>query len=123
MWAYPQPEFSDDEIAFTMASAMLGRVHLSGHVDRMSRQQRAMVAEAIRVYKEIIRPTIAESTPFWPLGLPRWEDPWIAVGLRAPAASYLTVWRRWPAAGAAAGHAAGAAPAGRPRHRSSDLPR
>jgi alpha-galactosidase len=98
VWAYPQPEFSDDEIAFTMASGMLGRVHLSGHVDLMSDRQRSMVAEAVRVYKEIIRPEIARSMAFWPLGLPHWEDPWIAVGLRAPAASYLTVWRRWPAA-------------------------
>jgi alpha-galactosidase len=101
MWAYPQPEFSDDEIAFTMASAMLGRVHLSGHIDRMSGQQRDMVAEAIRVYKEIIRPAIAGSAPFWPLGLPRWEDPWIALGLRAPGASHLTVWRRGPGTGGA----------------------
>jgi len=104
VWAYPQPEFSDDEIAFTMASGMLGRVHLSGHVDLMNARQRSMVAGAIRVYKEIIRPEIARSTAFWPLGLPRWEDPWIALGLRAPAASYLTVWRRWPRPDADAAH-------------------
>jgi alpha-galactosidase len=96
VWAYPQPEFSDDEIAFTMASAMLGRVHLSGHLDLMSLRQRDLVADAVRVYKDSIRPAIAESTPFWPLGLPRWDDPWIAFGLRAPGASYLTVWRRAP---------------------------
>jgi alpha-galactosidase len=96
VWAYPQPEFSDDEIAFTMAGAMLGRIHLSGHVDRMSGEQRNMVAEAIRVYKEVIRPEIAKSTPFWPLGMPRWGDPWIALGLRSSGASYLTVWRRGP---------------------------
>jgi alpha-galactosidase len=101
MWAYPQPDFSDDEIAFTMASAMLGRVHLSGHIDRMSGQQRDMVAEAVRVYKEDLRSAIAASAPFWPLGLPRWEDPWIALGLRAPGASHLTVWRRGPGTGAA----------------------
>jgi alpha-galactosidase len=99
VWAYPQPEFSDDEIAFTMAGAMLGRVHLSGHVDRMSAGQRSMVAEAIRVYKDVIRPEIPGSSPFWPLGMPRWEDPWIALGLRSPGASYLTVWRRGPQPG------------------------
>ncbi len=99
VWAYPQPEFSDDEIGFTMAGAMLGRVHLSGHVDRMSAEQRNTVAEAVRVYKEVIRPEIPGSSPFWPLGMPRWEDPWIALGLRSPAASYLTVWRRGPQPG------------------------
>jgi alpha-galactosidase len=99
VWAYPQPEFSDDEIAFTMASAMLARVHLSGHLDRMSRHQRELVAEAISVYKESIRPAIAGSVPFWPLGLPHWDDPWVALGLRSPGLSYLTVWRRAPRPG------------------------
>ncbi len=93
VWAYPQPGFTDDEIAFTMASAMLGRVHLSGHLDLMSPAQLALVASAVRVYKEL-RGDIARSVPFWPLGLPAWEDPWIALGLRGPEVSYLTVWQR-----------------------------
>ncbi|HTX29351.1 MAG TPA: glycoside hydrolase family 36 protein [Streptosporangiaceae bacterium] len=104
VWAYPQPEFTDDEIAFTMASAMLGRVHLSGHLDRMSRRQRDLVADAVRVYKESVRSAIAGSTPFWPLGLPRWEAPWIALGLRAPGVSHLAVWRREPRPGTDADH-------------------
>jgi alpha-galactosidase len=93
-WAYPQPEFSADEIAFTMVNAMLGRVHLSGHLNRMSGAQRELVAEAVRAYKEWLRPAIARSVPFWPLGLPRWDDSWIALGLRAPGTSHLAVWRR-----------------------------
>lgn len=92
-WAYPQTEFTDDQIAFTLCNAMLGRVHLSGHLDRMSRQQRDLVAEAIGVYKNI-RSDLAVAVPFWPLGLPRWADPWITLGLRAPGASYLTAWHR-----------------------------
>jgi alpha-galactosidase len=102
VWAYPQPEFTDDEISFTMAGAMLGRVHLSGHLDRMTSRQRDLVAGAVRVYKESIRPAIAGSAPFWPLGLPRWNDSWIALGLRAPDASYLTVWHRYHAEGSPA---------------------
>jgi len=94
VWAYPQPEFTDDEIAFTMASAMLGRVHLSGRLDRMSDPQLELVAEAVRLYKTSLRSAVALSAPFWPLGLPRWDDPWIALGLRAPDVSHLTVWRR-----------------------------
>jgi len=96
VWAYPQPEFTDDEIVFAMAGAMLGRVHLSGHLDRMTSHQLALVADAVRAYKEI-RADIATAVPFWPLGLPGWTDSWIALGLRAPGASYLTVWHRGPA--------------------------
>jgi alpha-galactosidase len=92
-WAYPQPSFTDDEIAFTLCTAMLGRVHLSGHLDKMRPGQRDLVAEAIGVYKAI-RADIAVAVPFWPLGLPRWTDEWVALGLRAPAASYLTIWHR-----------------------------
>ena len=94
-WAYPQPSFTDDEIAFTLCGAMLGRIYLSGHLDHMSREQRELVAEAVRVHKDL-RGCLASAVPFWPLGLPRWTDPWIALGLRTPQASYLTVWRRGP---------------------------
>jgi alpha-galactosidase len=102
-WAYPQADFTDDEIAFTLCGALLGRVHLSGHLDQMSRHQRDLVAEGIRVYKSM-RADLPRAAPFWPLGLPHWADSWIALGLRAPEASYLTVWHRGPF-DAASGHA------------------
>jgi alpha-galactosidase len=94
VWSYPQPGFTDDEIAFTMAGAMLGRIHLSGHLDQMTPRQQDLVAAAVRVYRDSIRPVIPGSVPFWPLGLPRWDDPWIALGLRAAEVSHLTIWRR-----------------------------
>jgi alpha-galactosidase len=93
VWAYPQPGFSPDEIALTLCNALLGRIHLSGHLDRMSEQQREQVARAVQVYKQI-RPEIAAGLPFWPLGLPRWDDPWVALGIRAPGRSYIAVWHR-----------------------------
>ena len=63
----------------------------------MSRAQRDLVAEAVGVYKTI-RADLAVAVPFWPLGLPRWADSWMALGLRTPRASYLTVWHRGPPA-------------------------
>ncbi|HXW78751.1 MAG TPA: glycoside hydrolase family 36 protein, partial [Acidimicrobiales bacterium] len=93
VWAYPQPEWDDDRIAFTLCSAMLGRVHLSGHLDRMTPAQLDLVAQAIRVYKQI-RADLVEAVPFWPIGLPEWAAPWVALGMRSPAATYVTVWRR-----------------------------
>jgi alpha-galactosidase len=92
-WAYPQPEHTDDQIAFTLCNALLGRIHLSGHLNRMSPAQRALVSEALSVYKHI-RADIPTTRPFWPLGLPGWNDPWIALGLRGTATTYLTLWRR-----------------------------
>jgi alpha-galactosidase len=74
---------------------MLGRIHLSGHIDQMSQQQQNLVAEAVRVYKTI-RADLAQAVPFWPLGLPRWADSRIALGMRAPGATYVAAWHRGP---------------------------
>ena len=93
VWAYPQPSFTADEIAFTLCGGLLGRLQLSGHLDQMDPDQRDQVASAVRVYKSI-RADLPAAVPFWPLGLPRWTDSWIALGLRAPGVSYLTVWHR-----------------------------
>jgi alpha-galactosidase len=93
VWAAAQPEMTDDLIAFTLCSAMLGRVHLSGHLDHMTSAQQALVAEAIATYKQI-RDGLGVGVPFWPLGLPGWTDPWLAAGQRGAGATYLVVWRR-----------------------------
>jgi alpha-galactosidase len=92
-WAYPQPEWSDDEIAFTLCNALLGRIHLSGHLDRMSRPQQALVAVAVGVYKRI-RSELAAAVPFWPLGLPGWADSWLALGMHGRATTYVLAWHR-----------------------------
>jgi len=93
VWAYPQPDFTDDHIAFTLCGALLGRLHLSGHLDWMSPEQHALVADAVAVYKRI-RADIPAATPFWPLGLPGWTDPWFALGQRGTRATHLVVWHR-----------------------------
>lgn len=69
VWAYPQPGFDDGLIAFTLGGALLGRIHLSGHLDRMAQRQLALVRDAVTTYKTI-RPDLARAVPFWPLGLP-----------------------------------------------------
>ncbi|MEV0634944.1 alpha-galactosidase [Streptomyces sp. NPDC050619] len=94
VWAYPQPEFDDDLIAFTLGGALLGRIHLSGHLNRMSDHQLGLVRDAVATYKTI-RGDLARAVPFWPLGLPGWTDEWLALGMRVPEGpSYLSVWRR-----------------------------
>jgi alpha-galactosidase len=116
-WAYPQPGFSDQEIIFTLCGALLGRIHLSGHLDQMSETQRRLVADAVDVYKRI-RADVPGALPFWPLGLPRWTDSWLALGLRTPAATYVIAWHRGPGAG---GPVAGR-PAGDPAEAGLPVP-
>jgi alpha-galactosidase len=100
-WAYTQPEMSVEESAFTLATGILGRLYLSGYLNRMESGQLALVARAVSLHKEL-REEVAASLPFWPLGLTRSGEPWVAMGLRPaePAGgSLLTLWRR-PGAGA-----------------------
>ncbi len=91
-WAYAQPGMTPAEAAFTLATGVLGRLYLAGRVDLMDASRRALVAEAVSVHKGL-RPDIATSVPFWPLGLTGRTGPWVAQGLRAAANSYVTVWR------------------------------
>jgi alpha-galactosidase len=92
-WAYPQPEWSDGDIAFALCGPLLGRIHLSGHLDRMTESQLELVADAVSVYKRI-RFDLPNALPFWPLGLPKWTDSWFALGMRSPASSYVLIWHR-----------------------------
>jgi alpha-galactosidase len=93
VWAYPRPEDSLDEVAFTMANALLCRIHLAGLLPELGSEARALVHEAVAVYKTI-RADLPQALPVWPLGLPAWDDPWIALALRTSGVTYLTAWRR-----------------------------
>ncbi|WP_246002360.1 glycoside hydrolase family 36 protein [Allorhizocola rhizosphaerae] len=92
-WAYPQPDMTDEQIAFTLCTSMLGRLYLSGRLDAMAPGQLESVRAAVRVHKSI-RTDLAAATPAWPLGLPQWTDPWLSLAMRLGGTTYLAVWRR-----------------------------
>lgn len=48
-WAYPQPEWSDELNALTVVNSLLGRVHLSGPLHRLSAAQLRLISEGTRV--------------------------------------------------------------------------
>jgi alpha-galactosidase len=95
-WAYPQPDMTDEEIAFTLCTGMLGRLYLSGNLHRMTAAQRASVHDAVRAH-QAIRDELSIAVPQWPLGLPGWADQWLSLALRTPDVTYLGIWRRPPA--------------------------
>jgi alpha-galactosidase len=92
-WATPQPGMDDEQIAFCLVTGMLGRMYLSGHLDQLGARQRRLVADGVAAHKSM-RPFIAAATPFWPIGLPNWDDPWMSLGLRRAGESFIVVWRR-----------------------------
>lgn len=91
-WTYPIPDNSRDAVIFNMINPMLMRIHLSGRPDQLSPEHLALVKQAIAYYK-MIRKDIKQSLPFWPLGMPAFNDPWISMGLRYESRNYLAIWR------------------------------
>lgn len=96
-WAYPQPEMTAEESIFTLATGMLGAYYVSGYLNRMTSAQREVVASAISVNKSL-REIVAIASPIWPLGLPEWSAPWVALGLAFDDGALVTAWNREDAA-------------------------
>jgi alpha-galactosidase len=93
IWVYPQHEFGPDEFDLSIVNGLLARPQISGRVWKLSKAERERLAEAISVYKTY-RTEIPAALPTWPLGLPRWDDEWVAHGLVSTTATYLSIWRR-----------------------------
>ncbi|MBT1175816.1 alpha-galactosidase [Bifidobacterium sp. LC6] len=96
-WAYPQSDMDTETTAFNINTTFLGRFFLSGYLNRMNEAQHTLVESGIKAYKAHVQPVIGQSTPFWPLGLPKWDDVVVALGLNtAQGDALITVWARDP---------------------------
>ncbi|ROS21570.1 alpha-galactosidase [Rathayibacter sp. PhB127] len=92
-WAYPLSGTDRELMIFALANGVLGRMYLSGYLNRMTEGERELVREAVAAQKSVLG-SIERSHPFWPLGLPGWDDEWLALGLATDEDAHLTVWRR-----------------------------
>lgn len=99
-WAYPQHGMDPEEIAFCLVTGLVGRIYLSGYLNTMSGPELALVREAVDVAKAL-RSELRHALPFWPLGLPAWTDPVVAVGLRTGDDALVALWKREEADGVA----------------------
>lgn len=92
VWSYPLHNADAEQTAFNMINAMLMRIHQSGHLARLSEENKELIREAIDYYKKI-RSLISQSVPFWPMGLPAFHDQLFALGLGCEKCGHLAVWR------------------------------
>jgi len=95
VWSYPLTNSDADQASFNMVTAMMCRIHQSGHLDSLSPQARVQVAEGIRIYKDLLRKSIPDALPFYPLGLPDVTDSQkpVALGMRSQSRTLLAIWR------------------------------
>jgi alpha-galactosidase len=92
-WAYPAAAMTPEETAFTMVTGLSGRLYLSGFLDTLDDAQRALVHEAVTLHRQD-RYRLPSATPFWPLGLPGWDDEIVCLGLRDVDGATLYIWDR-----------------------------
>ncbi len=93
IWSYPMTDGDREATVFNMVNAMLLRIHQSGHLGNINEEGKALVREALEYYKTM-RADIKEALPFWPLGLSKFSDTWVSLGLRTKDKLYVAVWRR-----------------------------
>jgi alpha-galactosidase len=92
-WAYPNKSMTLPETRFVMLNGIIGRLYLSGKLTEMGKEQLDEVRRALDVHKTI-RYDIAHAVPFWPLGLPQWNDTIISLGLSCNDTAYVAVWAK-----------------------------
>jgi alpha-galactosidase len=92
VWSYPLMNGDREQAAYNMVNSLLMRVHQSGHLAQISGQEYELVKEGLDFYKSIRR-DIPSSLPFWPIGLPKFKDGWVSLGLKTKSRSYVAVWR------------------------------
>lgn len=92
VWSYPLAKADRDEIVVNMVNSLLKRIHLSGEIQGWDEEQFALVKEAVNLHKRI-RKDIPKSVPFYPLGMPKYENTWMCEGYKFDNTVRLAVWR------------------------------
>ena len=94
VWAYPY-ENDLETTVFNMVNVLLFRVHYAGRPDLLDAENLELVKEALDYYKAT-RAQVAQSVPFYPLGMAGLRDGsgWMALGMETGQGARLAVWRR-----------------------------
>ncbi|GAB6903355.1 glycoside hydrolase family 36 protein [Kineosporia succinea] len=93
-WVYPAAAMSEGELDVTLVSGLAGRFYLAGFLNELSADALARVHEAVALAKTL-RGDLASATPFWPIGMPGWDDDILCLGLRQEDGSAVfCVWSR-----------------------------
>lgn len=83
------------QTVFNLVSGMMGKMYLSGKIDRADEYNCSLIRRGTELYKQL-RDTIEQSTPVYPLGAGSWmdEESFVAQGLQSGSRLLMAVWRR-----------------------------
>lgn len=103
IWSYPMLSDDADAVAFNQVSAMLCRIHQSGHLAKIKQEHFNLIKEALDFYKDI-RLELKDALPSWPLGLSKFDSPWSCLVMHnkalveqdksKPQYLFMSVWHR-----------------------------
>lgn len=88
----PRVRDSESAVAFNMVNAMLQRMNLSGEITKLDDRQFTLVRECVDYYKKI-RNEISEVVPFYPMGILKYGDGWLCLGMKSSGHIRLALWR------------------------------
>ena len=109
VWSYPVNSYDDGDdkfsatkacvngrvtqevVAMNMINAILGRMHLSSHLELLSNDKQNLVREGIRYYEKLIA-FKKTALPVFPLGFTDFSAENVAVGLKGGNKIYLAIW-------------------------------
>lgn len=97
-WAYPQSEMTLEQVAFNLVTGLSGRLYLSGNLDKLDDARLGLVREATGAYHDVLDHH-ARALPQWPLGLPTWDAPAVALASATDDQTLVFVWNRDEAGG------------------------
>ncbi|TDD29672.1 alpha-galactosidase [Kribbella turkmenica] len=92
-WAYPITGTTREEFTLALVNGIPGRLYLSGHLNHMTGAELELVRSAIAAHRVVLK-DVETLVPSWPLGLPNWDDDWIALALGNDTVTYLALWHR-----------------------------
>jgi alpha-galactosidase len=92
-WMSIDGSMTNELLQFAGVAPQLSRFELSGPIDTLSADQRALVTEAVTHYRRV-RDEIGTAEMRWPWGLPRFADDWLTLAQRSPSVTRVSVWRR-----------------------------
>ncbi|MCY7411650.1 MAG: alpha-galactosidase, partial [Salinibacterium sp.] len=92
-WMSIDGSMSIELLEFAGVAPQLSRFELSGPIDSLSDEQRAIVREAITHYRAV-RHDVGPAAMMWPWGLPGFGDDWLTLAQRTIERTRVSVWRR-----------------------------
>lgn len=91
IWSYPLAKSSYDDVLVNITNVLLQRLYLSGQILDLDENGLGLVKEGIDLYKSI-RNEIPDSIPFYPMGIPDYNDKVICLGFKYKICKRIALW-------------------------------